>query len=51
MGSVFIEVSPFCFKRIISLVYVARGGIVVKAYTTNRQVAGSISDGVIVIFQ
>jgi hypothetical protein len=29
----------------------ARGGIVVKAYATNRQVAGSIPDGVIGIFQ
>jgi hypothetical protein len=29
----------------------ARGGVVVKALATNRQVAGSIPDGVIGIFQ
>jgi hypothetical protein len=28
-----------------------RGGVVVKALATNRQVAGSITDGVIGIFQ
>ena len=30
---------------------VAHGGIVVKHYATNRQVAGSIPDGVFGIFQ
>jgi hypothetical protein len=29
----------------------ARGGVVVTAYATNRQAAGSIPDGVIEIFQ
>jgi hypothetical protein len=29
----------------------ARGGVVVKAYVTKRQVAGSITDGVIRISQ
>jgi hypothetical protein len=31
--------------------WVARGGVVLRHYATNRQVAGSIPDGVIGIFQ
>ena len=34
-----------------SVIWGARGGLVVKAHATYRQVAGSIPDGVIGIFQ
>ena len=35
----------------ILLYFGARGGLVLRHYATNRQVAGSIPDGVIGIFQ
>ena len=36
---------------IMQLSFGARGAVVVKHYATNRQVAGSIPDGVVGIFQ
>ena len=39
------------FHETVNILQGPRGHVVVKAYSTNRQVAGSIPDGVTGIFQ
>jgi hypothetical protein len=47
---IFVKLS-LCSVYVHFLTIGARGGVVVKALSYNRQVAGSIPDGVIGIFQ
>jgi hypothetical protein len=46
-----LHIYIYIYMCVCVCVYGARGGVVVKALATNRQVMGSIPDGVIGIFQ